>query len=229
MPPREESSRLTPGAIVGSVLAPFVSDYYGRRMVIFLGGLLASFGAALQGGAVTIAMLIAGRFIAGIAIGQMSATIPVYCSEVAPPQIRGLLASMQQWMIGLGIMVAQWVGYGCSLRGGVFSWRFPLAFQVVPAFILTCGIWFLPESPRWLIEKGREGEGRSVLAKLHLNRSATNNQLLEHELSQIHDSLLQEHQKAVRSWRQLLTSPTGAAASSSPAAYKHSRNAPAQT
>ncbi|KAJ6083107.1 hypothetical protein N7467_007242 [Penicillium canescens] len=195
------------GAIVGSVLAPFVSDYYGRRMVIFLGGLLASLGAALQGGAVTIAMLIAGRFIAGIAIGQMSATIPVYCSEVAPPQIRGLLASMQQWMIGLGIMVAQWVGYGCSLRGGVFSWRFPLSFQVVPAFILTCGIWFLPESPRWLIEKGREGEGRSVLAKLHLNRSATNNQLLEHELSQIHDSLLQEHQKAVRSWRQLLTSP----------------------
>lgn len=108
---------------MGSVLAPFVSDYYGRRMVVFLGGLLASLGAALQGGAVTIAMLIAGRFIAGIAIGQMSATIPVYCvrqcyipstklrltcsqSEVAPPQIRGLLASMQQWMIGLGIMVA---------------------------------------------------------------------------------------------------------------------------
>ncbi|KAJ5293831.1 hypothetical protein PENANT_c002G04012 [Penicillium antarcticum] len=200
-------SSYTGGAIVGSVLAPYISDYYGRRMVIFLGGLLASLGAALQGGAVTIAMLIAGRFIAGIAIGQMSATIPVYCSEVAPPQIRGLLASMQQWMIGLGIMIAQWVGYGCSLHGGVFSWRFPLCFQIVPAFILTSGIWFLPESPRWLIEKGREGEGRSVLAKLHLNRTATNNNLLEHELSQIHDSLSTEHQTTVRSWRQLLTSP----------------------
>lgn len=64
---------------MGSVLAPYISDYYGRRMVVFLGGLLASLGAALQGGAVSIAMLIAGRFIAGIAIGQMSATIPVYC------------------------------------------------------------------------------------------------------------------------------------------------------
>ncbi|CAG8177155.1 unnamed protein product [Penicillium salamii] len=200
-------SSYTGGAIVGSVLAPYISDYYGRRMVIFIGGLLATLGAALQGGAVTVAMLIAGRFIAGLAIGQMSATIPVYCSEVAPPQIRGMLASIQQWMIGLGIMVAQWTGYGCSLRGGTFSWRFPLSFQVVPAIILTCGVWFLPESPRWLIEKGRHSEGRSILARLHLNRSATNEKFLEDELSQICDSLESEKQSAVRSWRQLLRSP----------------------
>lgn len=69
---------------MGSVLAPYISDYYGRRMLIFVGGLLATLGAALQGGAVTIPMLIAGRFIAGVAIGQMSATIPVYC--VCTPQ-----------------------------------------------------------------------------------------------------------------------------------------------
>lgn len=64
---------------MGSVLASYISDYYGRRMVLFIGGLLATLGAALQGGAVNIAMLIAGRCIAGLAIGQMSATIPVYC------------------------------------------------------------------------------------------------------------------------------------------------------
>lgn len=71
--------RLLGGAIVGSLLAPYISDFKGRRMVIFIGGSLATFGAALQGGAVTVAMLIAGRFIAGLAIGLMSATIPVYC------------------------------------------------------------------------------------------------------------------------------------------------------
>ncbi|KGO69387.1 Major facilitator superfamily domain, general substrate transporter [Penicillium italicum] len=194
------------GAIVGSVLAPYVSDYYGRRMVLFIGGLLATLGAGLQGGAVNIVMLIAGRCIAGLAIGQMSATIPVYCTEIAPPQIRGMLASMQQWMIGLGFVVAQWVGYGCSLRGGAFSWRFPLSFQAAPAIILICGIWLLPESPRWLIEKGREEEGRSVLARLHLNKRATNIPLLEHELFQIQESLASEKQCAVRSWRQLVLS-----------------------
>ncbi|KAJ5960457.1 uncharacterized protein N7479_007607 [Penicillium vulpinum] len=199
-------SSYTGGAIVGAVLAPYVSDYYGRQMVLFIGGFLTVLGAGLQGGAVNIAMLIAGRCIAGLAIGKMSATIPVYCSEVAPPQIRGMLASMQQWMIGLGFVVAQWVGYGCSLRGGAFAWRFPLSFSVAPAIILTCGAPFLPESPRWLIGKGREDEGRSVLTRLHLNQSATNHQLLEHELSQIQDSLASAKQSAIRSWRQLLFS-----------------------
>lgn len=108
------------------MIVPYISDPWGRRLVLFVGGLLASLGAALQGGAVTIAMLIGGRFIAGLAIGLMSAIIPVYCvclypvqessnwtitadclqSEVAPPRIRGFLASMQQWMIGLGVMIA---------------------------------------------------------------------------------------------------------------------------
>lgn len=110
------------------MIVPYISDPWGRRLVLFVGGLLASLGAALQGGAVTVAMLIAGRFIAGLAIGLMSATIPVYCvclppfnqanwtimadmanklqSEVAPPRIRGFLGSMQQWMMGLGVMVA---------------------------------------------------------------------------------------------------------------------------
>ncbi|OOQ87894.1 hexose carrier protein [Penicillium brasilianum] len=199
-------SSYTGGAIIGSLLAPYVSDFYGRRMVIFIGGLLATLGAALQGGSVTVAMLIAGRFIAGGAIGLMSATIPVYCSEVAPPRIRGLLASMQQWMIGLGIMVAQWVGYGCSLRTGNFSWRFPLSFQTAPAVILVCGIWFLPESPRWLIEHGQEEAGRAVLARLHLNSNASNQDLVEQEMNQIHQSVANEKQLVVRSWRQLLLS-----------------------
>ncbi|KAJ5155807.1 hypothetical protein N7492_008610 [Penicillium capsulatum] len=199
-------SSYTGGAIVGSLLAAYISDSWGRRMVIFTGGLVAAFGAALQGGAISIAMLIAGRFIAGLAIGLMSATIPVYCSEVAPPQIRGMLASMQQWMIGLGIMVAQWVGYGCSLYDDDFAWRFPLSLQTAPALILTCGVWFLPESPRWLIENGKESVGRSVLTGLHLNLDATNSQLVEHELKQIHESIALEKQTTVRSWRELLLS-----------------------
>lgn len=72
---------------MGSLLAPYISDSHGRRSVIFVGGLLATLGAALQGGAVTLAMLIAGRFIAGLAIGLMSATTPVYCVCGSPPAL----------------------------------------------------------------------------------------------------------------------------------------------
>ncbi|PWY84466.1 general substrate transporter [Aspergillus sclerotioniger CBS 115572] len=192
------------GAILGSVLVSYLSDPWGRRPVLFTGGLLASFGAALQAGAVNVAMLIAGRLVAGLAVGLMSAIIPVYCSELSPPRIRGFLGSMQQWMIGLGVVVAQWVGYGCSLRTGNFTWSFPLAFQAVPAIILSCGVWFLPESPRWLIEKGDSTAGRAVLNRLHLVPGQTNARLVDSEFTQICDSIAEERRLAVHSWRQLL-------------------------
>lgn len=78
--------------------------------------------------------------------------------------------------------------------------------QTAPALILTCGVWFLPESPRWLIETGKEQAGRSVLTRLHLNHNATNGQLVEHELNQINASILLEQRSVVRSWRQILLS-----------------------
>ncbi|KAE8355197.1 general substrate transporter [Aspergillus coremiiformis] len=193
------------GAILGSILVSYISDPFGRRLVIFIGGLLASLGAALQAGAITVAMLIAGRLIAGLAVGLMSSSIPVYCSEVSPPRIRGFLGSMQQWMIGLGIVVAQWTGYGCSLHTGDFTWRFPLAMQAVPAVILCCGVWFLPESPRWLIEKGRVEEGRDVISRLLLDRDNSNTYIVDAEIAQITDSIAEEKRSAVYSWRELLS------------------------
>ncbi|OGM41030.1 hexose carrier protein [Aspergillus bombycis] len=193
------------GAILGSVLVSYISDPYGRRPVIFIGGLLGSLGAALQAGAVTVAMLIAGRLIAGLAVGLMSSAIPVYCSEVSPPHIRGFLGSMQQWMIGLGIVVAQWTGYGCSLHTGAITWRLPLAIQAVPAVILCGGVWCLPESPRWLIEKGHTEAGREVLSRLHLNRDRSNIQMIDAEIAQINDSIAEERRSAVHSWRELLS------------------------
>ncbi|KAB8272391.1 general substrate transporter [Aspergillus minisclerotigenes] len=193
------------GAILGSALVSYISDPYGRRPVIFIGGLLGSLGAALQAGAVTVAMLIAGRLIAGLAVGLMSSAIPVYCSEVSPPRIRGFLGSMQQWMIGLGVVVAQWTGYGCSLHTGAITWRLPLAIQAVPAVILCFGVWFLPESPRWLIEKGRAEAGREILARLHSNRDRSNIHMVEAEIAQINDSIAEERRSAVHSWRELLS------------------------
>ncbi|KAK2786767.1 hypothetical protein FQN52_007653 [Onygenales sp. PD_12] len=197
-------SSFTGGAIVGSIGVSYLSDAYGRRVTIFVGGVLAAFGGALQGGAVTIAMLVAGRFIAGLAIGLMSATVPVYCSEVAPPQIRGLLAGMQQWMIGCGFVVAQWVGYGCSQYESSFSWRFPLSFQAFPAIFLASGALFLPETPRWLIEHGKPEAGLKALIRLHSNHKHTNNELVHREYEQIRDTIALEQQETTKSWREIL-------------------------
>jgi sugar porter (SP) family MFS transporter len=116
---------------------------------------------------------------------------------------------MQQWMLGLGVVVAQWVGYGCSLHTGAFSWRFPLAVQAAPAVILGIGVWFLPESPRWLIEKGHKDAGKAVLNRLHLNHARTNTDLVESEFTQICETIASDSRTVVSSWRQLLfSSPT---------------------
>lgn len=95
-------SSFTGGAILSSLLLNVLSDRYGRRVAIFIGAMLACVGGALQGGANSITTLVIGRVIAGLAVGLLSATIPNYCSEVAPPKIRALLAGLQQWNIGLG-------------------------------------------------------------------------------------------------------------------------------
>ncbi|KIX02028.1 uncharacterized protein Z518_07967 [Rhinocladiella mackenziei CBS 650.93] len=182
-------SSFTGGAIIGSLSLSFLSDRYGRRAAIFTGSLLACLGSALQGGAISVAMVIAGRVIAGLAVGQLSATVPNYCSEVAHPRFRALLAGLQQWNIGLGFVCAQWVGYGSSLVNGPFSWRFPLAFQALPASVLAAGVWFLPESPRYLAEKGESIKAHAVLKRLH-----TDQELVREEYTRIQDNLAAERQ-----------------------------------
>ncbi|WEW55243.1 hypothetical protein PRK78_000672 [Emydomyces testavorans] len=114
---------------------------------------------------------------------------------------------MQQWMIGLGFVTAQWIGYGCSLTTGPFSWRFPLSFQAAPAILLAAGALFLPESPRWLIEHGRPTDGHEVLKRLQTPHSGNNQQFLDDEFQQIQKAIIQEHTSIVKSWTTLLHHP----------------------
>ncbi|KIW73954.1 hypothetical protein PV04_02028 [Phialophora macrospora] len=166
-----------------------------------MGAILGCVGGALQGGANSIATVIVGRVIAGLAVGLLSATIPNYCSEVAHPKFRALLAGLQQWNIGLGFVCAQWIGYGSSLVEGPFSWRFPLSIQVLPALVLAAGIWFLPESPRYLAERGDIASARTVLTRLHNDPV-----LVEAEYQRIHDNLEAERHSRM-GWRDLFQVP----------------------
>ncbi|KAH7156016.1 hypothetical protein EDB81DRAFT_756532 [Dactylonectria macrodidyma] len=98
-------------------------------------------------------MLIAGRIVGGFAVGMMNMTIPIYNSEIAPPGKRGMIAGLHAQFVDFGLAAANWVGFGCSYASGQFQWRFPLAFQCLPAIVVLIGIYILPYSPRWLLEK----------------------------------------------------------------------------
>jgi len=96
--------------------------------------------------------------------------VPLYNAEIAPPEVRGSLVALQQLAITFGIMISFWIDYGTNYIGGVgagqkeAAWRLPLALQLVPAVILGVGIFFMPFSPRWLVNQGRDDEALAVLS-----------------------------------------------------------------
>ncbi|KAH6674947.1 general substrate transporter [Halenospora varia] len=198
-------SGFTGGAIIGALTVSWLADILGRKKTVFVGGCISAFGCALQAGSTTIAMLIAGRFIAGIAVGLLSAIVPMYCSEIAEASYRGALSGLLQFMLSWGYFAAQWIGYGCNYSNTAFQWRFPLAFQVIPGLSLALGIWFLQESPRWLMEKDRHEEAREALRRLHGNGS--NDEYLDLEYREIHDTIVAEKQVSVRSWGGMVSKP----------------------
>ncbi|CCO26567.1 High-affinity glucose transporter [Rhizoctonia solani AG-1 IB] len=157
------------GCFFGAMAAGWLADRIGRKRTIQVGSLIAILGCSLQTGAQNISYLMVGRVIAGLAIGCLSMVVPLYQSEISPPNMRGFLTGMTQFMIGMGFLVANWVGYGCQYLNSDAQWRIPLAIQVAPAVLLLVGMFFLPFSPRWLVEKGRNEEALKVIQRLHGN------------------------------------------------------------
>lgn len=123
-------------------------------------------GSALQTGAVNYGMLTVARLIGGIGIGQLSMTAPLYISEISPPEIRGALLVLEEFCIVFGIVIAYWITYGTRGIPSEWSWRLPFLLQMIPGFILGVGIVFLPFSPRWLAQRGRNKESLSSLSRL---------------------------------------------------------------
>jgi len=121
-----------------------------------------------------IGMLIAGRIINGFAVGIESAQVPVYISEIVPPNLRGRLVGLQQWAITWGILILYYVSYGASFVGEdtatgwkEASFRIPWGVQMLPAVLLIFFMIFLPESPRWLARKDRWEDAHRVLTLTH--------------------------------------------------------------
>ncbi|KAJ5294153.1 hypothetical protein N7508_008974 [Penicillium antarcticum] len=201
------NSTFSGGAVLGSLQGGLTMDHFGRKFTIQLGAFLCLIGASLQAAAQNLSMILIGRILAGWAVGLMSMAVPVYQAECAHPRSRGMIVGLAQQMIGIGFIVSTWVGYG-SLHAphtSQFQWRFPLAFQVVPALILVIGMFFLPESPRYLIETERYTEARRILHRLHSDGS--NDAWIEAEYSGIYTAIEAEKHLLAPGWLAMFTVP----------------------
>jgi MFS family permease len=131
--------------------------------------------------------------------------IPMYQAELCHPDIRGLVTSLQQFMLGVGALAAAWISYGTYVGfepTDSKQWRVSLGIQIIPAAILGLLILFFPESPRWLIDHGRVDEGLRTLARLH-SQGDTEDAWVRAEFEQIQESIAMEHELEAKSWVEL--------------------------
>ncbi|KAJ6285294.1 general substrate transporter [Bipolaris maydis] len=154
------------GALIGALFAGWIADKLSRKYSIVVAVIVFTIGSILQTAAMGYAMLTVGRLVGGMGIGALATIAPLYISEIAPPEIRGALLVLQEFSIVLGIVVAFWTTYGTRYMAGEWAWRLPFLIQMIPGLILGAGIVFLPFSPRWLANKGRDDEALQVLGKL---------------------------------------------------------------
>ncbi|PSN67796.1 general substrate transporter [Corynespora cassiicola Philippines] len=187
------------GSVFGVWFAGWSADYLGRKKTIMIGAIIALIAGIIQAAAVHIGMLIAGRIVGGFAVGIMNMTIPIYNSEIAPPHKRGMISGLHAQFVGIGFACANWVGFGCSYASGDFQWRFPLAFQCVPAIVVLIGIFWLPYSPRWLLEQDRDEEAYAVIKRLHGNDG--DDSFFRAEFTQMRDQLRFEKSQQAAGWK----------------------------
>ncbi|KAJ7591042.1 general substrate transporter [Mycena floridula] len=191
------------GSLVGALLTTWLSDKLGRKKTIMLGGAIWVIGSILQCASVNRGMLVVGRIVSGISVGISSAIIPIYQSEVAAPHIRGRLVSLQQWSITWGILIQYFIQFGCSYIDGVASFRIPWGLQLIPALLLVLGMTVFPESPRHLLDLGRDAEALEILADLH-GGGDQNNELVQLEFEEIRQQVIFEKTQGAKSYGDLL-------------------------
>ncbi|WP_077305403.1 sugar porter family MFS transporter [Terribacillus halophilus] len=170
-------SSLLVGAIISAAITGRVTDKIGRKKTIIAAGILFFIGALGAAVAVNVTTMVIARVILGLAVGASTTIVPLYLSELAPKEKRGSLASLNQLLITIGILSSYLVNYAFSDAG---AWRWMLGLAVVPAVILIIGMFFMPESPRWLLTAGKEDKARSILKRVRGENAS-----IEDEISEI--------------------------------------------
>ena len=186
------------GAVFGALFGGPLADRIGRRRAIMIAAVIFVVGSLASALATGAAFLAIARFVLGLAVGGAGMVVPVYIAESSPSRVRGSLVSLQQFLITVGILLSYGISY---LLADAQAWRWMLALGVVPALALLVGMFFLPESPRWLVGMDRDDEARTVLA-----RTRERDDTVEKEMRSISGA---EHAEERTTYRDLLKRRTG--------------------
>jgi SP family arabinose:H+ symporter-like MFS transporter len=165
------------GCVVGVLGAGVLSDHFGRKRALL--GTAVLFAVSAVGSAVpeTLGQFVFFRFIGGLGVGAASMVAPAYISEIAPADSRGRLVTLYQLAIVIGINVIYFVnliiaGFGDELWNVERGWRYMLGSEALPAMLFFFALFRVPESPRWLVKRGRDSEALAILEKVNDSEGA---------------------------------------------------------
>lgn len=171
------------GCFFGALAMFPISEKIGRRYALMISAVIFIVGSFMQTFANSVGLITAGRAIGGLGVGSASLIVPPFIAEISPPAIRGRLVGMYEVFLQMGAVVGFWINYGMTIHIPASSdkqWQIPLGIQIIPGGMLLLGMFFMPESPRWLMKKGRHDRAGEILS--HVRNLPVDHEYIQYEL-----------------------------------------------
>ncbi|KAJ6479564.1 general substrate transporter [Mycena sanguinolenta] len=194
------------GSLAGYPFAPYLCDGIGRKPTVFIGASMMVIATAIQTASQSVEMFIGARFLVGFGLTFAASASPMLVAELSYPKHRAPLTSVYNSLWHLGSIVAAWATFGSFTIQSTWAWRLPSALQAVPSLVQVFLVWFVPESPRFLVRKGKESEALRILAYYHADGNE-NDPLVRYEFEEI--KVAMEFDRTVAAnigWRSFLAS-----------------------
>jgi len=195
------------GALAAYPFAPYLSDGIGRRPTVFIGAVIMCLATAVQGASQSVGMFVGARFLIGFGLTFAANAAPMLVSEISYPKYRAPLTATYNSLWYSGAIIAAWTTFGTFKINSTWSWRIPSILQGLPAVLQVILIWFVPESPRYLISKGKNEKALDILAYYHADGNK-NDALVLYEFNEIKTAI--EYDRTVSAnvgYKSLFTTP----------------------
>ncbi|ETS86282.1 hypothetical protein PFICI_00110 [Pestalotiopsis fici W106-1] len=193
----------TLGCLIGALGIARVANRFGRRPSLLAGAVVVAAGMLIQATSFSLAQLIVGRILSGVGNGAINAVVPVWQSECSAPKSRGKNVVVLGAFVATGVAAAGWVNYGLSsISSQEVAWRLPLALPIVFSLMLMASTMLFPESPRWLVMKGKTEDARQSISRLAVGNQA-DPEAVELELATLTSMIRIEGQQPARGYLDL--------------------------